>query len=74
MSPTSFALPGTWAAGGNLDIRWVDDNAVQTSPDQIVGLNNIAVTVPEPSTFWAALVLGVGMLASTVRRRWLARA
>ena len=37
VSPTAFALPAVWVAGGNVDIRWVDDNAVQTSPDQIIG-------------------------------------
>ena len=68
VSPTTFALPATWVAGGNLDVRWVDDNAVQTSPDQIIGLNNITATVPEPST-WAALVLGTGLLAGILRSR-----
>lgn len=73
VSPTTFALPAAWVAGGNIDIRWVDDNAVQTSPDQITGLNNLTVAVPEPST-WAALVLGVGVLAGILRSRQATRA
>lgn len=29
--------------GGNLLLRWVDDNATQTSPDQILGLDNVQI-------------------------------
>ena len=54
---TSFNLPTVWNANSTLNIRWVDDNAVQTSPDQIIGLNNVTV-VPEPSA-WLASVLGM---------------
>ncbi len=67
VAPTAFSLPATWAAGSNLDIRWVDDNAVQTSPDQIIGLNNVTI-VPEPST-WATSALGLGPLMSLVLYR-----
>ena len=73
VSPTSFTLPSGWAANSNLDIRWVDDNAVQTSPDQIIGLNNITLSVPEPST-WAAAILGFGILGVIVLRRRRVRA
>ena len=75
VSPTAFTLPAAWASGSNMDIRWVDDNAVQTSPDQIIGLNNIVITdaVPEPST-WAATALGFGALASVILRRRANRA
>ncbi len=75
VTPTTFALPSIWAAGSHLDIRWVDDNAVQTSPDQIIGLNNIVIinAVPEPST-WEALVLGFGTLAGVIRFRRVDRA
>ncbi len=67
IAPTNFALPSAWAAGASLQIRWVDDNAVQTSPDQIIGLNNV-VLVPEPST-WAAMVSGAALLGLTILRR-----
>jgi hypothetical protein len=41
------------AAGSNVELRWVDDNAQQTSPDQIIGLNNVAITpVPLPASAW----------------------
>ena len=51
---------------------------MQTSPDQIIGLNNITITnvpnaVPEPST-WAAMALGFGALASVILRRRAFRA
>ncbi len=43
---TTFALTSPWAAGATLLFRWLDDNAVATSPDQIHGLDNISITVP----------------------------
>lgn len=35
------------ATGGTFYIRWIDDNAVATSPDQIIGLNNVAISIPQ---------------------------
>ena len=64
---TSFNLPSVWNANSTLNLRWVDDNAVQTSPDQIIGLNNVTV-VPEPSA-WTGLVLGVLSLIACQRLR-----
>ena len=47
---TEITLGSPWAVGSTLRFRWVDDNAVATSPDQIVGLDNVSVlttaTVP----------------------------
>lgn len=68
VTPTNFSLPSAWAANSNLDIRWVDDNAVQTSPDQIIGLNNVTLAVPEPSVL-ASVVAGVGGLLVMLRRK-----
>lgn len=65
-----ISLGGTVAAGQTFYLRWVDDNAVATSPDQIIGLNNVSVlaAVPEPES--AALYLaGLGLLAAVARRR-----
>lgn len=42
--PTTIALSSVWANGADLLLRWVDDNAVATSPDQIVGLDNVTIT------------------------------
>lgn len=36
------------AAGGSLLLRWVDDNADQSSPDALYGIDNVAI-VPEPA-------------------------
>ena len=36
-------LSGLWAAGSEIRLRWVDDNASETSPDQVVGLDNVGV-------------------------------
>jgi len=46
VSPTPFVLTGPWNSGAPLLMRWVDDNATQTSPDQIIGLDNVLLTVP----------------------------
>lgn len=41
---TAVALSTPWAAGATLLLRWVDDNAVATSPDQTLGLDNVTVS------------------------------
>ncbi len=41
---TAFSLSSAWANNGTLLLRWVDDNAQQTSPDQIIGLDNVSIT------------------------------
>ena len=61
------------APGQTIELRWVDDNAVQTSPDQIIGLNNVSVApvvsaVPEPAN-WALMLAGASMLGGAVLRR-----
>lgn len=40
----TLALGSTWASGSVAYVRWIDDNAVQTSPDQIIGLNNVSIS------------------------------
>lgn len=60
-----FVLPSAWGTGSTMYLRWVDDNAVQTSPDQIIGLNNFTI-VPTPGS---ALLLGLGFAAMGRRRR-----
>lgn len=46
----SFAFFSMVTAGADFYLRWVDDNATQTSPDQIIGLNNVSVAaVPLPA-------------------------
>lgn len=39
----NVALASAWTPGTTLLLRWVDDNAVATSPDQIIGLDNVSV-------------------------------
>ena len=41
---TNFNLSAPWANGATLLLRWVDDNAEQSSPDQVIGLDNVTVT------------------------------
>ncbi len=43
-SSITATLPGAWNSGASLYFRWIDDNAVQTSPDQIIGLNNVVIS------------------------------
>lgn len=46
VAATTFGLSSPWAAGATLLFRWVDDNASQSSPDQVIGLDNVSITVP----------------------------
>lgn len=64
-SSVSYTLGADWNLGSSLYFRWVDDNANQTSPDQIIGLNNVSV-VPAPGSL---ALLGLGCLLGTRRRR-----
>lgn len=70
VSNATFSLGSTVAAGGSLYLRWVDDNGIPTSPDQIIGLNNvsIAASVPEPETY-ALMMAGLGFVGFMARRR-----
>ncbi len=43
VAPTDFTLSSGWAPATTLLLRWVDDNAVATSPDQIIGLDNVTL-------------------------------
>jgi hypothetical protein len=65
----TVSLGATVGAGQSFLLRWVDDNAAQTSPDQIIGLNNVSVTaVPEPGSL-ALLLAGVGVLGWLFRKQ-----
>lgn len=71
VSPFSgtLALGATLGVGQALLLRWVDDNAAQTSPDQILGLNNVSISaVPEPGTL-ALLLAGMSVLGWLARKR-----
>ncbi|HUO44582.1 MAG TPA: PEP-CTERM sorting domain-containing protein [Burkholderiales bacterium] len=62
-------LSTAWGAGQTLLLRWVDDNAVNISADQIIGLNNVSIAaVPEPGTY-ALLMAGLGLVGFAARRR-----
>jgi hypothetical protein len=61
------ALATAWAAGQTLNLRWVDDNAVNVSNDQVIGLNNVNVSsVPIPGAIW---LLGSGLFGLVGARR-----
>ncbi len=67
----SFSLGASVAPGASIELRWEDDNAVQTSPDQIIGLNNVVVAaVPEADGFALALagLAFTGLLAARRRK------
>lgn len=69
ISQASVSLGASVATGQQLYLRWVDDNARQTSPDQILGLNNVSVSaVPEPSSY-ALMALGLLALGAVARKR-----
>lgn len=58
VSPTAFALSGAWAQNTKLLLRWVDDNAVATSPDQVHGLDNVLIDLPTPFEQWKIVNTG----------------
>jgi len=69
----TFAAAQSWAPGSNLFLRWIDDNAIDPSPDQIFGLDNVTLSiapVPEPSSLLC--VSAVGLLAGGrfIRKRF----
>ncbi|HIV71127.1 MAG TPA: PEP-CTERM sorting domain-containing protein [Candidatus Aquabacterium excrementipullorum] len=71
VSDAHITLSSAVAAGASVYLRWVDDNGKPTSPDQIIGLNNVSVSavlpaVPEPQSLALAMA-GLGVLG-LVRR------
>lgn len=67
LAPTLVTLSAPVADGQTFYLRWVDDNAQQTSPDQILGLDNISVSaVPEPMS---AGLLALGLASGALLRR-----
>ncbi|WP_422015193.1 PEP-CTERM sorting domain-containing protein [Roseateles sp.] len=67
LAPTLVTLSTPVADGQTLYLRWVDDNARQTSPDQILGLDNVSISaVPEPTP---AGLLALGLAAGALLRR-----
>jgi hypothetical protein len=43
---TTITLSSTLTAGSSIVFRWVDDNGIASSPDQIIGLDNVSITSP----------------------------
>jgi hypothetical protein len=61
-------LASAVANGGSLFLRWVDDNGEVSSPDQLLGLNNVSV-VPVPLPAGLPLLLGALCGLGLFRRR-----
>ncbi len=69
VSDALISLSAPVAAGSTFYLRWVDDNGEPTSPDQIIGLNNVNIAaVPEPETY-ALMLAGLGLVGAIARRR-----
>jgi hypothetical protein len=72
--PTAFTFTAPWAAGSNLFLRWVDDNAIDPSPDQIYAFDNVSVApVPEPSSLLGVSIVALLVGRTAVRRRAASR-
>ncbi|MBX7210827.1 MAG: metallophosphoesterase [Verrucomicrobiaceae bacterium] len=46
VSNAVIPLPSPWTTGATLLLRWVDDNAAETSPDQVLGIDNVRLSQP----------------------------
>jgi len=57
-SALTLTLGANWTSGSTMYLRWVDDNAQQTSPDQILGLDNVSIT-PAPGAIALLAVAGL---------------
>jgi hypothetical protein len=66
VAPTNVTLSGLWTNGGTLLFRWVDDNAVATSPDQIYGLDNVTLTATTAAVGSPPVVALTAPLATNV--------
>jgi len=68
-SVADVPLSAAWNAGSTIKFWWFDDNAQGPSPDQNLGLDNVAISsvaAPEPASL---AILAVGALALMGRRR-----
>jgi hypothetical protein len=63
--PTTVTLASAWANNGTLLLRWVDDNASQSSPDQVIGLDNVSIATAPVNVAKTGLFLnGVNQYAT----------
>lgn len=60
----TFQFASPVSNGGTIRLRWVDDNAQQTSPDQIIGLNNVVVN-PLPDLILQRVTTGTAAFTIT---------
>lgn len=80
LNPTSTTVPNTngtsnfsqqitlsaaVANGAELRLRWVDDNSVNSSPDQRIGLDNVSISVVNPGVCGVPTGLSTSALTST---------
>jgi hypothetical protein len=61
----TFILANPIASGGTLQVRWFDDNSYAYGPDTMYAIDNVSITVPEPTTL---SLLAIGALALLSRR------
>ncbi|NQW99636.1 Ig-like domain-containing protein, partial [bacterium] len=47
VATTTVNLSSAWTVGSTLRFRWIDDNAVATSPDQVFGLDNVVISLAQ---------------------------
>ena len=72
ISGAVVSLGTSLAVGQSLAFRWVDDNAVNISADQIIGLNNVSVSaVPVPGALWLFGSALLGWVGASRKRRSL---
>ncbi len=69
--PALITFSSALADSGTVLLRWVDDNASQSSPDQINGLDNVIISLTDPNLSLANIktftygALGAGTISGT---------
>lgn len=57
VAPHRLRLQTPWQSGAVLRLRWVDDNAAQSAPDQVMGLDNVVLRPPPQAVAFSLQLL-----------------
>ena len=68
----NLTLPSTVASGGQIRLRWVDDNSSSSALDQRIGLDNVQISLnaPPPSCGTPTQLLASGITTTSALLSW----